>query len=82
MIKFTRKQLEIMMVLKEGNKDGEACSVYDLIDLVSYDCKRDAMLHSIKILVDNGYVERLGRAKRNGSSNMTFGLTSEAHKVI
>jgi hypothetical protein len=83
MIKFTAKQLEILSIIKRGNKDEEPCTVYDLLELTSYDCKRDAMLHSVKILIDNGYVERLGRAKRGASgSNMTFGITTEGSKII
>lgn len=83
MIRFTTKQIEILYTIKKGNKDGEPCTVYDLIELVSYDCKRDAMLHSMKILIDKGYVERLGRVNRGGAGpNMTFGLTSEGLKVV
>ena len=83
MIKFTPKQIEIMHTLKKGNKDGDPCTVYDLMELVSYECKRDAMLHSMKILIDKGYAERLGRVRRGASgTNMTFGLTSEGLKVV
>jgi DNA-binding MarR family transcriptional regulator len=81
-IRFTNKQIEILRVIKEGNPDGTLCSVYDIQDRVSYEVKRDAMLHSLKILVDNGYVERRGREMRGTKSVRLFGVTTKAAEII
>lgn len=81
MIKFTSKQIEILSVIRTGTEDGP-CSVYDILERIPYPCKRDAMLHSIKILVDNGFVERLGRHKKAGRSVQVFGVTEKALEFI
>jgi hypothetical protein len=40
------------------------------------------MLHSIKILVDNGYIERQDSIIRDGRSVRTFRVTTKAAEVI
>lgn len=77
-IRFTTKQIEILDVIKRGNKDGTPSSVYDIIENISYDCKRDAMLHSIKILVEKGFVERRDLVVRNGKAVRVFTITTRA----
>lgn len=82
MIKFTNKQIQILTVIKKGNDDGTACSVYDLVDKVAYTCKRDAMRHSLKILIDDGYVEVKGLEVRSGKAIQTFIVTTKCSTVI
>jgi DNA-binding MarR family transcriptional regulator len=77
-IRFTGKQLEILMVIKQGNDDGTPCSVYDILEHISYECKRDAMLHSLKILVEKGFVERRDLVKRAGKTVRVFSITTRA----
>jgi competence protein ComGC len=81
-IRFTCKQIEILNIIKAGRTDGTDCSVYDIQDNVSYEVKRDALLHSIKILVDNGYIERRDRVVRDGKSMRVFRVTTKASEVI
>jgi competence protein ComGC len=81
-IRFTNKQIEILTVIKGGNTDSTDCSVYDIMDALSYEVKRDALLHSIKILTDNGYIERRDRVIRNGKSVRVFKVTTKAAEVI
>ena len=83
-IKFTFKQLDILAVIKKGNKDGSSCSVYDILENLSYECKRDALLHSIKILVENGYVERRDKVKREdkGKPVRVFVITTKSLDFI
>lgn len=82
MIKFTYKQIEILRAIKRGNVDGTPCSVYDLMDKVSYEVKRDAILHSIRVLVEAGLVERRGFIKRKGRPNQVFCITTKALDYI
>ena len=77
-IRFTAKQIEILYNIKRGNTDGTPCSVYDILEKVSYSCKRDAMLHSIKILVDKGFVERRDLVNRDGKAVRVFAVTTRA----
>jgi hypothetical protein len=81
-IRWTNKQIEILRTIKDGNEDGTPCSVYDIMGRLSYDVKRDACLHSIKILADNGYVERRERVIREGKSVRVFCVTTKASEVI
>lgn len=81
-IRFTNKQIEILGVIKGGNSDGTDCSVYDIISGLTYEVKRDALLHSIKILADNGYIERRDRVLRSGKSVRVFKVTTKATEVI
>jgi hypothetical protein len=81
-IRWTSKQIEILRLVKEGNSDGEDVSVYDLMDSLSYSPKRDALLHSLKILVDNGYLERRDRVVRGGRSMRVFKVTTKAAEVV
>lgn len=81
-IRWTSKQIEIMNLIKAGNKDGEDVSAYDLMETLSYEVKRDALLHSLKILVDNGYIERRDMVLRKGKRMRTFNLTTKAAEVI
>lgn len=81
-IRFTSKQIEILRTIKEGNDDATLCSVYDVMDKVSYKVKRDAMLHSIKILVDAGYIERKDREIRDGKSMRVYCVTTKAAEIV
>ena len=81
-IRWTNKQIEILRLVKAGNSLGEDVSVYDLMDSLSYEVKRDALLHSLKILVDNGYIERRDRVIRNGKSMRVFKVTTKAAEVV
>jgi repressor of nif and glnA expression len=77
-IRFTAKQIEILSVIKKGNPDKSPVSVYDILNHISYECKRDAMLHSIKILVENGFVERRDMVEREGKKVRVFMVTTKA----
>jgi Fe2+ or Zn2+ uptake regulation protein len=82
-MRLTNKQISVLNAVKEGNKAGEACTVYDLIESVPYDCTRDGLLHTMKTLIDKGLVERLGREQRDGTlPNQTFGLTPAGLDLI
>jgi hypothetical protein len=81
-IRWTNKQIEIIRVVKAGRSDGTECSVYDIQDGLSYEVKRDALLHSIKILVDNGYIERKDKIVRDGRAFRVFRVTTKAAEVI
>lgn len=81
-IRFTGKQMEILRVIKEGNEDGSLCSVYDLMDKLTYEVKRDALLHSIKILADAGYIERRNREKRGTRSIRVFCVTTKTAEIM
>lgn len=85
MIKLTKKQLEILMAIKQGTPAGEPCTIYDILDIIPYpNPTRDSTLHCMKPLIDTGYIEKLGKVKRVGSNQpqMTFGLGPEGMKVI
>lgn len=77
-IRFTAKQIEIMDTIKRGNTDGSSCSAYDIIERLSYPCKRDALLHSLKILVEKGFVERRDLEVRAGKAVRIFKVTTRA----
>jgi Fe2+ or Zn2+ uptake regulation protein len=81
-IRFTAKQIEILCIIKQGNKDGTPCSVYDILDNLTYECKRDAMLHSLKILVENGFVERRDLVIRKGKAVRVFNITTKASDYV
>lgn len=78
MIKWTLKQISILNVIKKGNDDGSLCSVYDIMAKLPYECKRDAVLHSIKILHDEGLIDKTGPVKRNNRNVQVFRLTTKA----
>lgn len=83
-IKFTRKQIEILNVIKDVNKEGIKCTVYDILDNLSYEPKRDSLLHSISILIEAGYIERkdyIPTGKR-GRGRRVFCVTTKALEII
>lgn len=80
---ITTKQLEILLIIEKGNKDGEPCTVYDIIDELTYETTRDQVLHIIGRMAKQGWVERLGRERRNiKGTNTIFGLGPNANEVI
>ena len=81
-IRWTNKQIDILRNIHAGNKDGGRCSVYDIMDQVSYECKRDAMLHSIRVLVKAGLVERSGTELRAGRQVRIFTVTTKALEYL
>jgi hypothetical protein len=84
-IRITRKQIEILDTIRDGNPDGSACSVYDLMEKLSYPVKRDALLHSIRILAQNGYVERREKkheVKKTKKGDIVFYVTTKALELI
>jgi Fe2+ or Zn2+ uptake regulation protein len=81
-IRWTSKQIEILNLVKEGNSDGSDRSVYDIMDNLSYEVKRDALLHSLKILVDNGYIERRDREVRDGKTVRVIKVTTKANEIV
>lgn len=64
--RLTVKQIEIMALLKSGNPDGSTCSIYDLMDRLSYRPQRTAVAHSLTILDDKGFINRLPMERRTG----------------
>jgi hypothetical protein len=81
-IRWTSKQIEILNVIKKGRADGTECSVYDVMENLSYEVKRDALLHSIKVLVDAGYIERRDRVIRDNRSLRVFMITTKASEIV
>lgn len=81
-IRWTSKQIEILNIVKKGRTDGSECSVYDIQNSLSYEVKRDALLHSIKILVDNGFLERRDKVPRDGKQMRVFRITTKAAEVV
>ncbi len=77
-IRFTAKQIEVLDIIKSRNPDNSYCSVYDIIEKLSYPCKRDALLHVLKNLVDKGYVERRSMELRDSRAVRVFGITTKA----
>lgn len=82
MIKVTTKQLMLLTAIRDGNPDGTACSVADLMENLPYKANRDAIRHSLKILIDNGYVVPKGRENRDGKSFQVFNVTTKAGEII
>lgn len=82
MIRFTNKQIEILRVINEGNDDGTLCSVYDILEKLTYECRRDNLLHSIRRLVEDGYVERKDRVMRGKRTHRTFVCTPKASEIL
>ena len=81
-IRFTAKQIELLDIIKRGNPDKSPVSVYDILDRISYTAKRDAILHSIRILVENGFVERRDLVKREGKAVRVFVITTKGFAVV
>lgn len=81
-IKFSLKQLDILKVIKTKRDDGEFCDVYDIMAAVSYDVKRDALLHSIRVLVEAGFVQRLPTVRRDGRSVRVFTVTASGFALV
>ncbi len=82
-IRFTVKQLQIMKAIKDKRPDGDFCDVYDIMDSLPYTVKRDALLHSIRILVEAGYVQRLPNVKRGPARSVRpFTLTKTGESVV
>jgi hypothetical protein len=71
-----------MDVIRNGNPDGSPCTVYDILENVSYTTTRDSMLHSIRKLVESGYVERKDKVTMDGKAKRVFGVTSKALEII
>lgn len=81
-IKWTAKQVEILQIIKAKNPDDTYVSVYDIMDRLSYKVKRDALLHSIKVLIDYDYVIRMPSETRNKKAVRPFYITSKAYPFI
>lgn len=81
-IRFTNKQVAILTAIKDGCSDGTHMTVFDIIDFVFYDVKRDAMLHSLKILIDNGFVERCSKINSKGRRVRCFKITPKAEMYM
>jgi hypothetical protein len=81
-IKFSVKQVEILKVIKAKRADGEYCDVYDIMDALSYKPKRDALLHSIRVLVEEGFVQRLPNVKRGPKTVRVFTVTASGFAAV
>lgn len=77
-IRFTQKQLEILSAIKNLTTEGTPATAANIREELSYPCKRDALGHSLKILIDAGFLEKTGRVKVSlKHTSVTFGLTTE-----
>lgn len=77
-IRFTQKQLEILSAIKNLTDDKIPATSANIMSELSYVCKRDALGHSMKILLDAGFIEKTGRVKVSlKNTSVTFGLTTE-----
>lgn len=80
--RLTMVQIEILVAIKNKNDSGDYCDIYDLMDKLSYRPSRTALAHSIAILENKGFIERLPRVKRPGRAVtvVPFDLTTFGHE--
>ena len=71
---FTVKQLQILQTVKKL----QSCSVYQIIEHLPYKVKRDALLHSIRVLRNNDFICRHGMV----DGKMMFGVTDKLKDYI
>ena len=80
---LSTKQIVILTILKDAFEEGKNLTVYEIMEKIPHDTKRDALLHSIKILADKGLVERAGRELRTGKLPFqTFKLSAMGLAVL
>lgn len=55
---LTTKQIEILNAIKEGNSDGTLRTVYDLQEALYWKPERTALLHVLRTLEQESFIER------------------------
>lgn len=81
---ITINQIQILLIIKEGNPDGTHVTVYDIIDRMPTNPRRDSVLHSISPLINEGYVERVDGpvSTKGGRSFRSFALTEKGSEIV
>jgi len=74
---LTNKQREILALIIEGNEDGSAVDMDQLLERISYKPSKDALHFSIRYLSAKGMIEKSGLEKRRGRSRSTISPTAE-----
>lgn len=81
-VRLTEKQIEIIGLVMRGNDDDDFLDMDELMGRLTYECSKQAVQCSIRILEKHGVVERKGRAKRRGQSRVIIAPTLKAFELM
>lgn len=84
---LTRKQAALMKVIMKGNIDVHGswiswCDYQQILDRLPYKTSRESLMCSIRILVNQGWIEREGKETRDGRSRQTVAPTAMANRIL
>ncbi len=80
---ITTKQVEILNAIKEGNSDGSLRTVYDLQDALYWKPERTALLHVLRTLEQEGFIERKDIVSSDSNRKLkAFIVTTKALEYI
>lgn len=84
---LTRKQAALMKVVMTGNIDAKGawvswCDYQQILDRLPYKTSRESLMCSIRILVNQGWIEREGKEIRDGRARQTVAPTAVAKRIL
>lgn len=84
---LTRKQAALMKVIMAGNIDVKGsrigwCDYQQILDRLPYKTSRESLMCSIRILVNQGWIEREGKEIRDGRARQTIAPTAMAIRIL
>lgn len=74
-MRFTKKQLAILGLIRAGNDDGTLIDLDQIIERVPYTTTKESMQFSIRALVTRGLVEKRPQELRRGYPRRVYSLT-------
>lgn len=78
----TPKQLEIMRVIVDGNPDGSACDLDELLERLSYKPTKAALQFSIRALIGHGYMKKAGTENRRSRRRIILAPTATGKTLM
>lgn len=82
---LTSKQIEIMMIVVHGNKDGDKftpCDLDQIIERLSYHPTKDAIQFSIRNLISKGLIKKAGTENRRDRRRVLIAPTEVGLKMM
>lgn len=84
---LTRKQSALMKVIMKGNINVKGdwiswCDYQQILDRLPYKTSRESLMCSVRILRNQGWIERDGKETRDGRARQTIAPTAMAKRIL
>lgn len=78
---MTMRMFLVIEEIKKRNPDGSLLDLDQLIERVDYRVTKQAIQHTLRIMIGKGVIEKAGLSKRRGRCRVTYQMTKLGYQL-